>query len=387
MSYAYRNRLAPRIPRAIRFQGRKRGRSQPGRRYAKRRAMSRRASSLIPTISGRGAYNIGSRASITRVPTFDGGHGVRISHREYIRDISSATSFTNLVYSVNPGLDDTFPWLSQIARSFEKYKLMGMIFHFKSTSATALSSTNTALGKIIMSADYNPGDDDYTMLQQAYNSMHTVSGNPSQDIMFPVECDPKNFATKNFFVRSGPVPDDQDVRLYDVCKVNFITDGSQAAAVVGELWVTYDIILFSPVFGAGVDRESCTSSATTGITDAQPLGTNQSASTDTIGITITAAVTANTATIAFPPGMGYGRFFVTLAISGSSTAITIPTFTGTNCTVGGTVSNDGDTTTTMIMTMDCVISSQGAYITVDGTSATIPASATSSVLNITSKST
>lgn len=72
----------------------------------------------------------------------------RISHREYVGDVVSgpSNSFTYKTYSLNPGNSSLFPWLSVISENFESYKFHGLVFEFKSMSADALNSTNTALG-------------------------------------------------------------------------------------------------------------------------------------------------------------------------------------------------------------------------------------------------
>lgn len=72
-----------------------------------------------------------------------------ITHREYIADIVTgpdAGSFSYVTYSINPGSTNLFPWLSNIAQNFESYKMLGLVFEYKSMSADALNSVNTALG-------------------------------------------------------------------------------------------------------------------------------------------------------------------------------------------------------------------------------------------------
>jgi predicted nucleic acid-binding Zn ribbon protein len=88
-----------------------------------------------------GAYNFKRQRSV-------------ITHREYITDIvtsSTAGAFSYVTYSINPGQDSLFPWLSNIAQCFEAYKMHGLVFEYKSMSADALNSTNTALGQVILS--------------------------------------------------------------------------------------------------------------------------------------------------------------------------------------------------------------------------------------------
>lgn len=143
-------------------------------------------------------------------------NGVRIRHREYIRDIFSAQSFTLINYFLNPGLSDTFPWLCTIAANFEQYKFHGLIFEFRSTSADALNSTNTALGTLIMGTDYNPASANFINKQQMEQNEWTTSSKPSCSFMHPIECAPSQAAVKLWFVRTGDVPSGLDQRLYDL---------------------------------------------------------------------------------------------------------------------------------------------------------------------------
>lgn len=117
-------------------------------------------------------------------------NGVRIRHREFIQDVSSSTSFVNQLFSINAGLASTFPWLSQIAPNFEQYKFHGLIFEFRSTSANALNSTNTALGTVILGTDYNTAAAAFTSKQQMENNEWTCSTKPSLSVIHPIECAP-----------------------------------------------------------------------------------------------------------------------------------------------------------------------------------------------------
>ena len=67
-----------------------------------------------------------------QVPQFSKTHATNIvSHREYLGDINGTTAFTNTTYPLNPGVSQTFPWLSTIAASYQQYKFHGLIFEFR----------------------------------------------------------------------------------------------------------------------------------------------------------------------------------------------------------------------------------------------------------------
>lgn len=112
------------------------------------------AADLLKHVAGIGDYTVNYNTILKpdSVPQFSGNRTFVVSHREYIQDIvssSSAGAFKIDSFLINPGDPATFPWLSNLAQNFEEYRIHGMIFQFKTTSANALNSTNTALGTIV----------------------------------------------------------------------------------------------------------------------------------------------------------------------------------------------------------------------------------------------
>lgn len=192
------------------------------------------SSGIVPVVS-----NIGSQRS------------VRMRHREFITDVQSSTTFVNSSYQINPANASCFPWLSNIAQNFQEYRFHGLIFTFKSTSADALNSTNTALGTVIMSTDYNAGNTPFANKAQAENSEFTISCKPSENMLHGVECDPSITVNQgHLFIspsKNGTVPLGQDIKTYNMGNFQFMTVGSQAVATIGELHVSYDIELIKPI--------------------------------------------------------------------------------------------------------------------------------------------
>jgi hypothetical protein len=225
---------------------------------------------------------------------------VTFRHREYLGDILGSTAFTTQSFSVNPGLEATFPYLSAIASNFQEFKFRGLIFEFKSTSATALNSTNTALGTVALIAQYRADAIAPTNKVQLLNEMWAVDCKPSEDLILPVECAPKENPLSVQYVRSGNVPSGQDPKFYDLAKVTIATVGMQAAATIGELWVSYDVELYKPVLsiGGGLDilANNFHAWSNTSVANATPFGTSRTVFFDTIGITISGS------TITIPPG-------------------------------------------------------------------------------------
>lgn len=182
-----------------------------------------------------------------------GEHSFRLKRREYLCDLISAPvagGFSEQLFRFNPGLSQTFPWMSQIAGAYETYKWHGAVVEFKTTSADALNSTNTALGTVIMAADYNAAtiDQSFQNKQEMLNYMGAISCKPSTSCLMGIECDPKRLPIDQLYVRQGEQPAGTDIRLYDSCSFSIATTGFQASSVnVGEIHIIYDIEFFMPV--------------------------------------------------------------------------------------------------------------------------------------------
>jgi len=249
---------------------------------------------------------------------------IRIRHKEYICDIVGSTDFNLKAFAINPGLRQSFPYLAGIAQNFEMYKINGMIFVYKAQSAYALNSTNTALGTVIMATDYNCLDDNYTDKQSMEAGVFASSGRPSKDLLHPIECAKHLTSVEERFIRTGAISTG-DLRFSDWGNFQIATSAMQAAATIGELWVTYDVTLMNPqltiprgltipmahVFGVGY-------------TNTTPLGA-ATLPFDTIGLT---SLTALGFTM---PAQLYGTWMFTMEWKGSSTAtLTLPSITASN---------------------------------------------------------
>lgn len=207
------------------------------------------------TMLGMGDYSV-EKNSLDHgqgVPIMHHGNkSMRISHRELISDISGSIAFLSNKYVINPGSAQTFPWLSGLASQFQSYKIHGLAFEFVSTSADALNSVNTALGSLIMATQYNVSLPDFTSKAQMAQYEFSCTTRPSRSLIHMVECDPKLQVMDHLFTRDGAIPSGQDYQFYDWGNFYLATVGMQAAAVIGELWVTYDIEFFKPrIDGSG----------------------------------------------------------------------------------------------------------------------------------------
>lgn len=144
----------------------------------------------------------------------------------------------------NIGLTASFPWVSGLAKNFERYVVHMMNYQYEP------SCPSTTAGTLAMCPVYNAGEDiNITGKQDVLDRKDTVRTN----VWSPATCklDPKmlNGNSKEHFIRTGPTPTGQDVKTFDKYKMNALveTDATNADATLGELWVDYDIELVNPL--------------------------------------------------------------------------------------------------------------------------------------------
>lgn len=285
----------------------------------------------IASILGRGDYTIkgpavtqNSLVSGTTPPQFGNDRPDRatiISHREYLTDIQTgptllngATTFNSTQYSINPGLNASFPWLANVARNYEEYEMLGCLFEFKSTSAQALNSTNTALGTVILSTQYNVLNAAFVSKLEQENYEFAQSMKPSESGLHAVECARNQNVLPRLYIRTG-TPTSGDLRMYDLGNFQISTVGMQAANVnIGELWITYHIALYKPKVPPIIDTpilsgvmNSASGSAT------WPMGsvTKYADAGSSLNFQMVANATDNTTSIVFPTNVTTGYYLCT----------------------------------------------------------------------------
>lgn len=282
----------------------------------------------------------------SQIPSFGSSKNeVRLRHREFLGDIiSSATigAYNNQSFPINPGLMSSFPWLANVVGStFQQYRINGMVFEYRSMSADALNSTNTALGSVVMATDYDSKDAIFTSKQQMENSEFGVSCKPSSCMIHGIECARSQTSVSELYIRAFAVPSGADPRLYDMGNFQIATVGCQAASVnLGELWVSYDISVLKaieqpPGYSSPLDDYTLTAVDAT-----HSLGTSLSTNLGTvnqIGTTLTQP--AGTAYINFPylymtKGMKFCLSYRVVGDSTAGVAICTPVATGGLAAIG-----------------------------------------------------
>ena len=219
--------------------------------------VANKAHKLFKRVTGFGDYKVSENSLVLgdNVPEFANisNREVRIVHKEYIGDLYCAPNgaFKIQNFKINPGSSIAFPWLSGMSQNYQQYRINGMIFYFKSTSANALNSTNTNLGQVLISTNYNVLSKSFENTSDMLNAEFSTSGKPSCDMVHMIECARKETPIKELYIRNSSVPVNEisDDRLYDYCNIQVATVGMQSTSeiMVGQLWISYDMTLMKNI--------------------------------------------------------------------------------------------------------------------------------------------
>lgn len=294
----------------------------------------------ISYFTGRGAYQVKKNSllhlgnpDMPPVINRDRTGGVVIRRSEYVQDIITSPTigaFKVDNFYLNPGLADSFQWLSQVAANFEEVEWQGLYYEYRSMSADALNSTNTALGQVCMAVDYNAANPNFANKQSMENYDSGVSIKPSKSVRFFVECAKNKTILSDLYIRAGAVPSGLDQRLYDLGNFQIATNGFQAASVnIGELWVCYQVSLRKPRLYTALGLSCGYYSANNqGYGNATPLGTG--AWTELYSGANNLNITFPSSTkILFPdPSLPQSYYIQLYWIGANTVAAAFPTYTG-----------------------------------------------------------
>lgn len=289
--------------------------------------------------TGRGAYSTNTNelmaSSGLSSPQFmsvpDESGSLIVKHREYVGDIfappaATVSDFTVQAFPLNPGLEQTFPWLSQIAQNYEEYELVQCVFEFVST-VQDINSANGQVGTVISATQYNPSELDFTDKPAMAAYAHSVSGKSTDNQTHGVECDPAKLSgSEGKYIRANPVLVGEDLKTYDHGRFQIATHNipaAMASGTLGELYVNYCVKLRKPKFftgrGLGVTRFLAVGDVTSGSgnTIALPFGTDSGTLVgrqNNLAIRVVRAT--NLITLTFPAYYG-GRLSARFVVEGT----------------------------------------------------------------------
>jgi len=178
--------------------------------------------------------------------------------REKVANVLGTTGLSapNLQFFINPGNTILFPIFSQIAATYEEYRLKVLKFEYVTEAYTA-SGTNVSAGKVILATNFDPDDANFTTDTQAENYAGSVKGTAYSQMSHDVVAHGRkrhkggmrDFSCNNYFVSSSAnvlSPVTGAAKFYDVGNFQLITNGNASTAEIGELYVTYQFVMIRP---------------------------------------------------------------------------------------------------------------------------------------------
>lgn len=201
----------------------------------------------LASFTGVGDYVFNDIVHTPALPQRNHSNIWRITNCEYIGEFlvpAAPTAFNLNSYPLNPGDASTFPWLSRVARLYQKYKFEQLIFEFRSNTSDYAASG--PLGTVVFSPVYNVLADTPQTKQQMEAFAHAVSTKPSNSVMCGVECDEREDNIRWYYVRA---PSAEATQFTDPGRFLAASQGlpSSSGNSLGELWVHYTIKFDEPI--------------------------------------------------------------------------------------------------------------------------------------------
>jgi len=165
---------------------------------------------------------------------------VRVVHRELWEDLVGSSSFAYDSGYLQPGLAANFPWLSSIANNFETY-----VFEKFEVEYIPSCGTNTA-GRVTIGVDYDADDPGALTKSELCSYEDTVSGPAWSNIKFTSTPGNLRRGDPRYTRYDISALSDGNWKLYDTGLLHVGTDGTSEAAKLGEVWLSYTIVLFTP---------------------------------------------------------------------------------------------------------------------------------------------
>jgi hypothetical protein len=195
-----------------------------------------------------------------------GGCGIRVTHTEYLMDLTTTgPGFNATMYPIQPGVGTLFPWLSVISSRFNRYRFNRLQFLYEAKCSSQSS------GSVILAADSDASDPvpatksevcSYQMFKDTVPWVSETLNLPSQDL---------NANLPFHFVRTGTIAN-TDIKTYDSGNFILVTSGIPAGTY-GEIYVSYDIELDTPILTDSVGGSAIASGTSTAGSPLSPTQT------------------------------------------------------------------------------------------------------------------
>jgi hypothetical protein len=188
----------------------------------------------------------------------------------------NAGQFVPVVFDLNPGLADSFPWLSVIAQQYELFRFNKLRYIFKT------SRTTSTTGMHVMGVDYDAADAQPGSILDLMNFAGSAESQIWANNMLTVSVD-----RKQRFVRTSAQPTGTSIHDYDLGLLYLAatTEGANDLAPSGFIFVEYEVEFFKPtVTSVGTSPSNATGDCTGAVrtTNLNIVGANQVIICDTV---------------------------------------------------------------------------------------------------------
>jgi hypothetical protein len=203
--------------------------------------VQKRISKPLPQKSVASAYSSGQSSGVAKIVRSPDG-SIRVVHRELLTSIVGTANFSILAantFALNPGVQASFPWLSNLAMNFEFYRFNKLKYCYYTRTGSNVP------GSVALIPDYDAADAAPTNEQVASSYEDVQEDAPWKDIECVLSPRSLNATDKEKYVRTGAPAPNQDIKMFD--SGNFFCATIDGTAVNwGKLWVEYDVHLFKP---------------------------------------------------------------------------------------------------------------------------------------------
>lgn len=203
-----------------------------------------------------------------------------LQRSEQVTEISLGATVNTFRYdaTLNPADSSMFPWLSNLASSFDLFQIDSLVLRYVPRCAL------TSAGTITMAFDYDVTDPDESLTPSTLSTFYgAVQGPVYSPLMLKYNPNATVLANHKYFI--GPSFTD---RLNTPAKLILLANDVTGAPVAGSLWVDYTIRLINPqLFG--------TFSSAPQLTMSRTVTTGPTTKTDPFGTTATSTVTGTIA--------------------------------------------------------------------------------------------
>lgn len=165
---------------------------------------------------------------------------------ERIATVNGNVTFAVLnTWALNPANSTTFPWLSNIAKLYERYKFEEVKICFQHD--VSQFATQGTTGSLYLSALYDASSAAPTSAVQIADTDPRVFGMPNENLCLTLSPSAMHPGGIPKFCRPGNLPGQADIKEYDAANVFFSATGNQNTSEVGYIQIKGRVRLFTRI--------------------------------------------------------------------------------------------------------------------------------------------